>query len=438
MSDGAIITMSGEAHKGFHQCPNFIRDKYLPLIKLDGYGYINYILSWANSGQALSQRRMMKDLGCGQGKLVAIQQRVLQYCGHFISKTEGSAAAPGKLGVPNRWHIDAEIMWGENAIHLAAQAQKRLEARAAQVIGESVSKTDTPPDSLAGSVSKTDTCKRQGNTSPKQEEAPMPETGEVDSTLNASSSGKTSPEDLLEALLDEAEGGQEEGITAQPANTASLHGSDLSEAAIGQGRQQNTQPTAVEEVPGGAAAPDEVAAVNAQLDRYLNKRWLSSYQLGDTKMPPLSTEVVGGLDRREIASLISLEQLREFHNEARRNMSQRRREQETNPGLAGLNYTTELLRLLQEHAEQRLAIRELVQQRPAGEGASSRRVSGRSEWQVGDRVVYMRERHEIVAVTPLKITVALLSDPDIQCDIIRSSMTPSTLRPYVMPEQRTG
>ncbi|MCY1703560.1 hypothetical protein, partial [Deinococcus sp. SL84] len=151
MSEGAIITMSGEAHKGFHQCPNFIRDKYLPLIKSDGYGYINYILSWANSGQALSQRRIMKDLGCSQGKLVAIQERVLKHCGHFISKIDGSAAAPGKLGVSNRWHIDAEIMWGENAMHLAAQAQKRLEARTAQSLGESVSKTDTlPSDRLEG------------------------------------------------------------------------------------------------------------------------------------------------------------------------------------------------------------------------------------------------------------------------------------------------
>ncbi|WP_261665265.1 hypothetical protein [Deinococcus sp. Marseille-Q6407] len=271
-----------------------------------------------------------------------------------------------------------------------------------------------------------------------EEEAPALEAGEQDATLNASSSEEASPEDLLEALLDEAEGGQEEGITAQPANTASLHGPDLSESAIGQGGQQDTQPTAGEEVPGGAAPAGAVAAVNAQLDRYLNKRWLSPYQLGDKKMPPLSTEVVGGLDRREIASLISLEQLREFHNEARRNMSQRRREQETNPGLPGLNYTTELLRLLQEHAEQRLAVREMVQQRPAGEVAGSLRVSGRSEWQVGDQVVYMREPHEIVAVTPLKITVALLSDRDIQCDIIRSSMTPSTLRPYLASEQRTG
>ncbi|ADY27809.1 hypothetical protein Deipr_2709 (plasmid) [Deinococcus proteolyticus MRP] len=287
----------------------------------------------------------------------------------------------------------------------------------------------------------------------KEEEAPVPQAGEQAAAPNASSSEEASPDELLDALLGESEGGEVEGLSSQPTSDAPSRTPDLSEMTTGKGGQQEDQPTAVEKVPaagGAAAAPaNEVAAVNAQLDRYLNRRWLAPYQLGDTVMPPLSTEIVDGLDRAEIPQMVSLEQLRELHNQTRRNISQRKREQATNPGLPGLNYTTELLRMLHEYVEQRLVVREMAQEyqadlraeaaaaAPQGESAGDLRISGHSEWQVGDQVIYMREPHEIVRITRLKITVALLSDRDIEHDIIRSSMVQNTLRPY-RPQQRTG
>ncbi|OLV16739.1 hypothetical protein [Deinococcus marmoris] len=134
---GAVVTSSGDHHRGFHQCPNVMRDKYASKIGVDGYGFINYLMSWANTNATLSVRRMMSDLGVSQSKLGRIQTGVLEHCGHFITMT------PGDRVNANRWHLDMERLWAENALHLAQSYAERMAAKG-------VSEINTPPKSPAG------------------------------------------------------------------------------------------------------------------------------------------------------------------------------------------------------------------------------------------------------------------------------------------------
>lgn len=126
---GAIVTSSGDHHRGFHQCPNVLRDKYMPLIGGDGYGYLNYLLSWANTNATLSVRRMKKDLAWSQDKLQRVQAQVLEHCAHFVSMT------PGDRVSANGWHLDMEKVWLENAIHMAQSAAERLAKKGVPEIG---------------------------------------------------------------------------------------------------------------------------------------------------------------------------------------------------------------------------------------------------------------------------------------------------------------
>ncbi|WP_278911603.1 hypothetical protein [Deinococcus wulumuqiensis] len=141
---GAIVTSSGDHHRGFHQCPNVLRDKYACKIGVDGYGFVNYLMSWANTDATLSVRRMMGDLGVSQSKLERIQALVLEHCGHFITMT------PGDRVNANRWHLDMEQLWGENAVHLAQTYAERMAAKGVAKIntpsrkGGGVVKFDTP------------------------------------------------------------------------------------------------------------------------------------------------------------------------------------------------------------------------------------------------------------------------------------------------------
>ena len=141
---GAVVTSSGDHHRGFHQCPNILRDKYASKIGVDGYGFINYLMSWANTNATLSVRRMMGDLGVSQSKLERIQASVLQHCGHFI------AMMPGDRVNANRWHLDMERLWAENALHLAQSYAERMAAKG-------VSEINTPPKKARGGVAKINT-----------------------------------------------------------------------------------------------------------------------------------------------------------------------------------------------------------------------------------------------------------------------------------------
>ncbi|GAA0523913.1 hypothetical protein [Deinococcus depolymerans] len=126
---GAIVTSSGDHHRGFHQCPNVLRDKYMPLIGGDGYGYLNYLLSWANTNATLSVRRMKKDLAWSQDKLQRVQAQVLEHCAHFVSMT------PGDRVSANSWHLDMEKVWLENHVHMGQSAAERLAKKGVPEIG---------------------------------------------------------------------------------------------------------------------------------------------------------------------------------------------------------------------------------------------------------------------------------------------------------------
>ncbi|GGL89925.1 hypothetical protein GCM10010840_29930 [Deinococcus aerolatus] len=141
---GAVVTSSGDHHRGFHQCPNVLRDKYAGKIGVDGYGYINYLMSWANTHATLSVRRMMGDLGVSQSKLLRIQASVLQHCGHFIAMTPGSRVNA------NRWHLDMERLWAENALHLSQSYAERMAAKGVPAI-------NTPPKKARRDVAKINT-----------------------------------------------------------------------------------------------------------------------------------------------------------------------------------------------------------------------------------------------------------------------------------------
>jgi hypothetical protein len=134
---GAVVTSSGDEHRGFHQTPNVLRDKYAKLIGVDGYGFVNYLISWANSGTALSQRRMMKDLKVSQSKLERVQENVLKHCAPFITMTQGNQSTT------NRWHLDMRQLWQENALHMA----QMLTEKAAS---PPVLKPNTPPKGAGG------------------------------------------------------------------------------------------------------------------------------------------------------------------------------------------------------------------------------------------------------------------------------------------------
>ena len=143
---GAIVTSSGDHHRGFHQCPNVLRDKYMPLIGGDGYGYLNYLLSWANTNATLSVRRMKRDLAWSQDKLQRVQSQVLEHCAHFVTMT------PGDRTNANGWHLDMEKVWLENALHMAQSAAERLAKKGVPEIGtpRKSAKKGVPESGTAG------------------------------------------------------------------------------------------------------------------------------------------------------------------------------------------------------------------------------------------------------------------------------------------------
>ncbi|ULH17393.1 hypothetical protein MF271_18915 (plasmid) [Deinococcus sp. KNUC1210] len=116
---GAYVTSSGEEHRGFHQSPNVLRDVYMKRIGVDGYGFLQYLLSWANTNAQLPVRRMKQDLKVSQDKLERIQKLVLEHCGHFVK------FVPGDRVTSNQWHLDMRQVWGENAAHMAKSLLER-------------------------------------------------------------------------------------------------------------------------------------------------------------------------------------------------------------------------------------------------------------------------------------------------------------------------
>ena len=238
---GSIVTSSGDHHRGFHQCPNVLRDKYMPIIGGDGYGYINYLMSWANANATLSVRRMKKDLGWSQDKLQRVQQSVLKHCGHFVSLT------PGDAKTANQWHLDMELLWAENAVHLAQSYAERLAKRPVPEIG-TPHKTKTKPVPEIGTPPV-----------PESGTPPVPEIGTYkDNPLNTSEKTSSS---AVDANARPGQGPDDDdlspdGSQKEAARPETLEGGEGLPLSVTSDQMEGTKlehATSSENVPGGAA-----------------------------------------------------------------------------------------------------------------------------------------------------------------------------------------
>ncbi|MBZ9753207.1 hypothetical protein K7W42_20430 [Deinococcus sp. HMF7604] len=254
---GAIVTSSGDFHRGFHQTPNVLRDKYMPLIGGDGYGYLNYLLSWANANATLSIRRMKQDLKWSQDKLERIQSLVLEHCSHFVSITVGDRVKA------NQWHLDMEKVWAENALHMAQSYAERMAAKGVPEIGappqkprKGVPKTGTGgvPEVGARGVPEIGTYKDNDLNTPEKR-------GGVSSLEGDEQPGQPEHSSSGNAALQTHEAGPlpSEPLTSSPPDGGAAHTAEQGDLIQPQIQDQPpageaSQATNTEHVPGGGAA----------------------------------------------------------------------------------------------------------------------------------------------------------------------------------------
>ena len=259
---GAIVTSSGEQHRGFHQSPNVLRDKYMPKIGGDGYGFVNYLVSWSNTETTLSVRRMKRDLNWSQDKLERVTALVLTHCSHFISMT------PGDRVTANHWHLDMEKVWLENIVHLAKGASERLAQQATPKTEDSRGRLEKGVPEIGTYKEHSLKTKKRGvrNGTGKPHEgpplsAPVVELGSLERSSSKNEKQPPTPEGLRSSsifgasltslvVIPQVEASQPDGTANAVGQGLSVDLQDSAKPLVG----MNEQATSLEKVPGGAAA----------------------------------------------------------------------------------------------------------------------------------------------------------------------------------------
>lgn len=422
---GAIVTASGEAFKGYHQCPNILRDKYMPLVGIDGYAFLNYLLSWANANTTLSVRRMKRDLGVSQDRLERIQGSVLQHCA-FITLT------PGGPKQANRWHVDAELLWAENALHMV----ERFQARQGKAVSEGVPAIGTllPSPSPEGvpaigtpsvptigtpRTGERYTLKKVLNTKKEKKEERRGATLASDSPASSSLSGagekeSKSPQQVEQAAPAETPTPATPNVDpAPPVQVDSLHG----------GHFENDAPD-TENFPGGAAAGENIhnpetgevviseaeqreAAVNLAIDKLCNGAWLKEQRGAPAWITETDTKT--GVLRSEIARLLDVSDVDAARQAAiERRLSQQRAAQ-SDPSVRVLTFSRLLVVELQNMAlSRRLAVSQAIH----GASAAPAARATAPAWQVGQRVRWGGCVYEIEDIKADTGTLFLYSDKE--------------------------
>lgn len=224
------------------------------------------------------------------------------------------------------------------------------------------------------------------------------------------------------------------------------HGDDL-EGGNGEGQATDTEqvPGARDEIHMGVWDP---ADVNARLDQLFNKRWLTGYRIKGTGpvQPALVTEMDGtGVDRRDLARLISPEKLEDLLQEARQTRARQTTEARANPHAKVLTVQHLLIQAMEAYALRVVELQASIEafradaetdeeprpldddgQTPGPAALTLQRPRQRREWQVGDVVSYRRDQYTVISVTDRKIV--LDSDVAGGVDIIRSTTEVDALR----------
>ena len=178
------------------------------------------------------------------------------------------------------------------------------------------------------------------------------------------------------------------------------------------GEEGEDWPEGLEEVPGerenihegeqseSAAAPaHDAAAVNARLNQLCNGRWLSPPK-GTTDPAWIDEVGSAGLDRHQIAEVVTLDRLEAFRREA----MEERVDMQVQNVTPVPQVCTLVIRKCEAHLSQHLqrqALAERAAQQPqASQQASSgaRPVTSASQWAVDDQVTYCRDRYKVAEV----------------------------------------
>lgn len=187
-----------------------------------------------------------------------------------------------------------------------------------------------------------------------------------------------------------------------------------------------------EDVPPAAApAAWDPAAVNARLDQLFNKRWLTSYRERGTGpvQPALITETDGtGVDRRDLARLISPEHLEDLVKQVRRDRARAEEAARTESSVKVYTMQHLLIQAMSSHALRVLNLEAVIEEyravpesdlsvRPLDDDGreGSLPISGplltlqqprlARVWQVGDLVSYAGEQYRVIRVTDRHITI---------------------------------
>lgn len=166
---------------------------------------------------------------------------------------------------------------------------------------------------------------------------------------------------------------------------------------------------------GGTAVPLwNPGAIDQRLNELTNRRWLAPWRrMGDDDLhPPLITEVdASGVDRRDIARLVSPDQLHALERRAIRERAALMSRHERDPSVQVFSFQHLLLQGLQEAVLRNSSSTETT---PGGAPAVDT-----SSWQVGDLVSYCRETYTVSHVGPRVIRLESAENGSV--DVYRAS-----------------